>query len=145
MMADEVLKRDPSHKEMLEIKAISLESLGALDKSAETYAVLFEKTKINYYGYNLAKLQLSMKKYDEAYKTIKDVEVLNDTGTYKVNFSINQNHNQQVELLAAIPYLKGIIEEKLDLMAEAKLSYEKALKIQPDFVLAQDGLDALNL
>ena len=33
LMANEVLKRDPKNEPILEIKAISLESLGAIDKS----------------------------------------------------------------------------------------------------------------
>ena len=42
--------------------------------------------------------------------------------------------HQQIELIAAIPYLKGLIEEELKKNDEAKLSYQKALKIQPEFV-----------
>ena len=41
MMANEVLKRDPKNEAMLELNAISLESLGALDKGMETYKELF--------------------------------------------------------------------------------------------------------
>jgi tetratricopeptide (TPR) repeat protein len=142
-MADEVIKRDPDHLEMLEIKAASLESLGAIDKSAEAYDQLFARSNNNFHGYNLAKLQFSLKKYEEAYKTIQEVEKLNDTGKYKITFSINANHVQQVELLAAIPYLKGLIEEELQKKPEAKVSYEKALKIQPDFVFAKERLEGL--
>jgi tetratricopeptide (TPR) repeat protein len=144
MMADEVLKRDPNHKEMREIKAVALESFGAIDKSAEEYAKLYALTKNNFHGYNLAKLEFTLKKYEEAYSTIKEVENLNDSGEYKISFAINQNHSQQVELLAAISYLKGLTEEELDKKAEAKISYEKSLKIQPDFVLAKEKLEALN-
>jgi len=144
LMADEVIKRDPDHLEMLEIKAASLESLGAIDKSAEAYDQLFARSNNNFHGYNLAKLQFSLKKYEEAYKTIQEVEKLNDTGKYKITFSINANHVQQVELLAAIPYLKGLIEEELQKKPEAKVSYEKALKIQPDFVFAKERLEGLN-
>lgn len=143
MMASEVLKRDPNHKEMMELKAVSLESLGAYEKAAEAYKKLFAKTNNNYHGYNLAKLQYSLKKYDESYKTIQKVEKLNDSGKYKVTFSINQNHNQQVDLLAAIYYLKGLDAIKLNQKPLAKASFEKALKIQPDFVLAKDNLDDL--
>ncbi len=144
LMADEVIKRDPDHLEMMEIKAASLESLGAIDKSAEAYDQLFARSNNNFHGYNLAKLQFSLKKYEEAYKTIQEVEKLNDTGKYKITFSINANHVQQVELLAAIPYLKGLIEEELQKKPEAKVSYEKALKIQPDFVFAKERLEGLN-
>ena len=62
MMAAEVLKRDPKNEAMLELKASSLESLGALDKAMETYEELFVLTNNNYHGYNLSKLQLSMNK-----------------------------------------------------------------------------------
>lgn len=144
LMANEVLKRDPKNEPILEIKAISLESLGAIDKSLEAYAELFVLSENNYHGYTTAKLQLTMKQYSEAYATIKKVEALNDSGNYKVTFSINQNHTQQIELLAAIPYLKGLIEQALEKPTDAKLSYNKALKIQPDFVLAKEKLDLLN-
>jgi tetratricopeptide (TPR) repeat protein len=144
MMAGEVLEREPKHLEMLEIKAVSLESLGAIDKSAEVYAELFDLTKSNVHGYSLAKLQYTLKKYQEAYKTIQEVESLNDTGSYKINFVINQNHTQQVELLGAIPYLKGLIEEELEMKDAAKLSYEKSLVVQPDFILPKDRIEALN-
>ena len=143
MMAEETLKREPEHLDMLEIKAVSLEALGALDKSAEVYAQLFELTQVNFYGYNLAKLQLTMKKNEEAYATIKKVEGLNDTGEFNINFVINQNHTQSVELMAAIPYLKGLIEQELEKNAEAKISFEKAVKVQPDFVLAKEKLESL--
>ena len=144
LMSNEVLKRDPKNEPILEIKAISLESLGAIDKSLEAYAELFVLSNNNYHGYTLAKLQLTMKKYTEAYATIKKVEGLNDSGNHQVTFNINQNHTQQIELLAAIPYLKGLIEQELEKPSDAKLSYNKALKIQPDFVLAKEKLDLLN-
>ena len=144
LMANEVLKREPDNQAILELKAISLESLGAIDKSMESYEELFALSSNNYHGYSLAKLQLAMKKNTEAYATINKVEGLNDSGKYKVTFNINQNHTQQVELLAAIPYLKGLIEEVLEKPDDAKLSYAKALKIQADFVLAKEKLDLLN-
>ena len=144
LMADEVLQREPEHLEMLEIKAVALESLGAIDKSAEVYEKLFSLTQNNFHGYSLAKLQFGIKKYQEAYKTIQKVEGINDTGTYKVNFVINQNKTQQVELLGAIPYLKGLIEEELDLQDAAKESYQKSLTIQPDFILPKNKIEALS-
>jgi tetratricopeptide (TPR) repeat protein len=144
MMANEVLKRDPKNEDILELKASSLESLGALDKAMEVFAELFALSNNNYHGYNLSKLQLSIKKFEDAYTTIKKVEGLNDSGKVSVTFSINQTHTQQIELLAAIPYLKGLIEEELDKNDEAKLSYQEALKIQPEFVLAKEKLDRLN-
>ncbi len=143
MIASEVLERDPKHVEMLEMKGISLESLSVFEKAAEVYKDLFSMTGINFHGYNLAKLQFSLKKYDEAYQTIQKVEKINDTGKYKITFVINQNHNQQVELLAAVSYLKGLTEIELELSEAAKASFEKAIKIQPDFILVKEQLEGL--
>lgn len=144
MVTTEVLKRDPNHVEMLEMNAISLESLGALQKAEEVYSKLLTFSNNNYHAYTIANLNYRMKKYDEAYAAIKKAESLNDEGKFKVTFSINQNHTQQVELLAAIPYLKGLIELDLKNQSAAKASFEKAIKIQPDFVLAKDNLEALS-
>ena len=143
MMTAEVLKREPDHMEMLEMNAIALESLGALEKAAEAYTVLLAKTKNNYQGYTLANVYFKMKKFDEAYVAIKNTEILNDEGKYQVTFAINKNHTQQVELLAAIPYLKGLIEIKLKNNEGAKASFTQALKVQPDFVLAKENLEAV--
>jgi len=143
MMATEVLKRDPNHVNMLEIKGVSLESLGAYTKASETYEELFKKTKNNFHGYTLAKLKYTLKKYDEALVVITNTEKLNDTGNYKVNFAINQTHEQEIMLLAAISYLKGLIEIELKKPELAKVSLTKAVKIQPDFVLAKEKLESL--
>jgi len=143
MITTEVLERDPKHVEMLEMKGISLEALGALEKSEEVYEQLLPLTNNNFHGYTLAKLQYSLKKYEEAYITIKNTEKLNDSGKYMVTYSINQNHTQQVELLAAIAYMKGLIEVELDQKTSAKVSFEKALKIQSDFVFAKESIEEL--
>ena len=144
MISSEVLERDPNHLEMLEINGVSLESLGAYTKAVESYDKLFKLTKNNFHGFNLAKMQFSTKKYEETYKTIQELEKMNDSGQYKISYAINKNHNQQVELLAAIAYLKGLTAIELDKKAEAKSSFEKAIKIQPDFVLAKEKLESLN-
>ena len=129
---------------MLEIQAISLEALGAINKGIESYEKLFTLTNSNFHGYSLAKLQYSVKKYDDAYATILKAEKLNDTGNYKVTYAINKTHSQQIELIAAIQYLKGLISIELKKDDIAKISLEKAIKIQPEFVLAKESIEALN-
>ncbi len=144
MVASDVLKRDPKNINMLEIQAVSLEALGAINKGVESYEKLFTITNDNFHGYSLAKLQYSIKKYDEAYATILKTEKLNDSGNYRVTYAINKTHSQQIELIAAIQYLKGLISIELKKDDIAKISFEKATKIQPEFVLAKESLEALN-
>ncbi|MEN8187206.1 MAG: hypothetical protein ABFR05_08775 [Bacteroidota bacterium] len=143
MVTNEVLKREPKNKEMLEMQAVSLESLGAYGKAVESYEKLYDLTNLNYYGYSVAKLKYNTKQFEEAYTLIQQVEKLNDSGKYHVTYAVNQNYNQQVELLAAIQYLKGVISEELNKNDIAKAAYKKALTIQTDFALAKDNLNRL--
>jgi len=141
--SQEVLKRDPNNVKMLEVQAFSLESIGAYDKAVESFKKLFAKTNNNYYGFSQANLQYVLKDYSGAYATLLQVEKLNDTGNYTVSYAINQTHKQEIELIAAIQYLKGLCAVQLKNNPVAKASFEKALTTQPDFVLAKESLENL--
>jgi len=140
LVANDVLKRNPDNEQMLEIKAISLESVGALDKAIEAYQALFVKTNNNYHVYKIAGMQLGLKKFDEALLSVKKADQLADTGKIKVAFQVNKNYNQQVALKAAIAYLEGIIFENLEKKKEAKIAFERAVSLFPDFVVAKSKL-----
>ena len=141
--SQEVLKRDPNNVKMMEVQAFSLESIGAYDKAVEAFKKLFAKTNNNYYGFSQANLQYILKDYSGAYATLLQVEKLNDTGNYTVSYAINQTHKQEIELIAAIQYLKGLCAVQLKNNPVAKASFEKALTTQPDFVLAKESLENL--
>ena len=141
--SQEVLKRDPNNVKMMEVQAFSLESIGAYDKAVEAFKKLFAKTNNNYYGFSQANLQYILKDYSGAYATLLQVEKLNDTGNYTVSYAINQTHKQEIELIAAIQYLKGLCAVQLKQNPVAKASFEKALTTQPDFVLAKESLENL--
>ena len=141
--SQEVLKRDPNNVKMLEVQAFSLESIGAYDKAVESFKKLFAKTNNNYYGFSQANLQYVLKDFSGAYATLLQVEKLNDTGNYTVSYAINQTHKQEIELIAAIQYLKGLCAVQLKNNPVAKASFEKALTTQPDFVLAKESLENL--
>ncbi|MBE0422456.1 MAG: hypothetical protein IBX66_00790 [Lutibacter sp.] len=144
LVTNDILKSKPDHLEFLEMNAISLESMGATEKAAEAYQKLFSKTNNNYHAYNLAGLQFGLNKFEEAYATIKKADKLPDDGQVKITFQVNKNYNQNVDLKAAIAYLEGIIAQNLNKNNEAKLSFERAIKLYPEFVLAKTKLDALN-
>lgn len=143
LVANDILKNNPDKLELLEMKAISLESMGALDKASETYTELLSKTNNNYHAYKLASLQLAIKKFDEAYASVKKADQLVDTGSIQVTLQVNKNYNQNVDLKAAIAYLEGIIAMNLEKNEEAKISFERAVQLFPDFVLAKSKLTTL--
>ena len=140
LVTDDILKRKPNDVALLEMNAVSLESMGAISKAAEVYAHLLTKTNNNYHAYKLAGLQVSLKKLEEAYVTIKKAKELKDTGKVKITFQVNKNYNQNVDLNAAIAYLEGIIALQLNKTGEAKLSLMRAINLFPDFALAKSKL-----
>ena len=144
MVCTDILAKDGNKKDILEMQAVSLETLGALDKAAQVYAKLVVKSNNNFHAYKLANLYFAQKKYDEAYNAIKRAQELKDAGTIEVTYAVNKNYNQQVVLLAAISNLKGLIEFEQDKMDLAKSSFQKAIDIQSDFVWAKENLEAVN-
>ena len=143
LVTNDILKYKPDNLELLEMNAISVENMGALEKAVEVYSNLLSKTKNNFHAYKLASLQIASKKFVDAYKSIKGADLLEDSGTLKVNFQVNKNYNQSVDLKAAIAYLEGIILLNLNKETEAKLSFMRAVNLFPDFVLAKSKLTTL--
>lgn len=143
LVTNDILKNKPNNIELLEMQAISLESMGAIEKAIENYKTLVSKTNNNYQAYKLAALQFTSKKYENALESIKKSDQLPDTGTSNITFQVNKNYNQNVNLKAAIAYLEGMILLKLEKTNEAKLSFKRAIKLFPEFVLAKGKLSTL--
>ena len=144
LVTNDILKNKPDNLELMEMNAISLESMGATEKAAEAYGNLFAKTNNNYHAYKLAGLQFGMNKFEDAYVSIKKADKLPDDGSVKITFQVNKSYSQNVDLKAAIAYLEGIIAVNLNKKAEAKLSFERAIKLFPEFVLAKSKLETLD-
>jgi tetratricopeptide (TPR) repeat protein len=144
LVTDNILSYKPNDVQILELSAISLESMGALEKAKETFMKLVDLTKDNYQAYKLASIEYKLKQFDAAYATIKRADQLSGDNNLEVTFQINENYNQNVNIKAAIAYLQGLIEVSLNKNAEAKVSFERAIKIFPEFVLAKSKLEILN-
>lgn len=143
MVCTDLLSKDGNKKDILEMQAVSLENIGAIDKAAQVYAKLVSKTNNNFHAYKLANLYFSLNKLEEAYRSILKAQELKDTGQVKVSYAVNKTYSQQVSLLAAISNLKGLIEYEQDKLDLAKASFQKAVDLQADFVLAKENLEAV--
>ncbi|MDV7187523.1 hypothetical protein R3X25_09545 [Lutibacter sp. TH_r2] len=143
LVIEDILKSKPNDQRLLEMKAISLESMGALEKAIETYQTILKLSNSNYHAYKISGLQLALNKFDEAYASAKKADQLTDSGKYEVTFQVNKNYNQKVKLKPAIAYLLGMIEVAMKKNEDAKLSFERAVSLFPDFVLAKSKLTTL--
>jgi len=144
LSATDALKNNPNNIEILEMSSFSLESLGAKEKAIETYRKLMAITNNNFHAFKIAGLQFELSKIVEAYSSIKKAEKITDKGTENITYPINKNYNQSVPLKASIQYLKGIIEVGMNSKENAKLSFQKAISLFPEFILAKEGLEDLN-
>lgn len=143
LVTNDIIKNKPNNVELLEMHAISLESMGANKKASEAYNTLLTKTNKNYHAYKLAGLQFRLNEFEKAYSSIKIADQLADDGAMKITFQVNKTYSQNVDLKAAIAYLEGIIAVNLKKTDEAKVSFARATQIFPDFVLAKGELTKL--
>lgn len=144
LVLNDILKNKPNNLELLKMQAVSLESLGAFGKAIEVYKTLLTTTNDNYFAYKLASLQYALNKFEEAYTSIKKADQLPDNASVQITFQVNKNYSQNINLKASIAYLQGIIELNLEKNNNAKLSFERAVKLFPNFVLAKGKLSNLD-
>lgn len=143
LVSDDLLKSKPDNQDLLEIHAISLETIGVFDKAATSYAKIFRTKKSIYHGYKQASLLYGMKSYDQAMAVIKVIDGMPNTDEVKINFKVNQNFTQQIDIKAAIAYLEGLIYLAQEKNKEAEKSFNRSVLIYPDFVLAKTALNNL--
>ena len=143
LVSKDVLDRKPDNIEILEMNTISLESIGAKAKAADGYKSLLAKTNKSFHAYKLAGLQYETNALEDAYVSIKKADNLPNDESVSVSFKVNPNYNQDVKLKPAIAYLQGIIAVSLKKNDDAKVSFERAILLFPDFVLAKSQLSAL--
>lgn len=142
VIAEEIIKDNPKRLDMLEMAAISKQSLGALKESLADYESLYKQKPDLYSLYQIATLQYQLKRYGES--VVSCDQIIASAESEKLEASISmKGGSQKVPLRAASHNVKGIIAMDLNQPDIAKQEFETALKLFPDFALAQGNLAAL--
>lgn len=144
LLGSELLKKAPENTTLLEIEAVSLQKLGVNKASAEVYEKLFSITKNMYHGYQLANLQYSLKRLDEAKVSIQQALGCAAIEKVTIAFPIDKDKNQDVPLKAAAYNLLGIISYDLKDNSSATAAFNESLKIMPEFTVAKDNVAFLD-
>ncbi len=145
LVAKELLEKKPTNLVLLELDALSLQQLNANKEAITIYEKLFALSKNKFHGYQLAVLQQSIKRLAEAQATINQVATCEDIKGLELEFPKDKNQTQKIVLNAAIQNLKGLIAYELKDSTAAKIAFQEALKISPDFALAKQNVAALEL
>jgi tetratricopeptide (TPR) repeat protein len=142
LTSQQVLKDDPQNKGMLEISAVSKQSLGLAKESLEDYEKLYPLTRSWYHLYEMASLQLALKRHGECAMTCQAIAESAETKDLQVAIR-SQAGEQMVPLNAAAWNVLGVVMVETGKQEEAKAFFKKALEIKTDFALAQANLNEM--
>ena len=143
LVAKELLVSKPQDATLLEINAVSLRALGASKEAIEGFEKLLAVSKNRFHAYELAQLQFGLARMAEAMVTLNQAMANTEALETKVVFNIDKERQQEVPLNAAMINLKGIIAFEMKDEKAALEAFNEALKIMPEFALAQQNKLAL--
>lgn len=139
LLGEDILKTKANDTNTLKIVAISYENLGALKEAIGYYDKTLALVDDIYIRYKLSICQYGIQRYGEAMANIQ--KVLEDKTAKDAKININyESSSQQVSLFAAALNVAGIILTDSGKHDEAKLYFEGALKLEPEFLLAKNNM-----
>ena len=128
----------------VEVKAVSLQSLGEIERSLEHFEILFKRNPNVLIAYEMADMKIQLNKLDEALANI-EYGIANSTPeTMRAYYETQQPY--QVPARAAFTYLKGLVKfkENPETNIDAAVGlFDVALALAPNFNLAEISKKAL--
>ncbi|MGW8121925.1 tetratricopeptide repeat protein [Roseivirga echinicomitans] len=143
LVAMDILKKYPGNMVATEIAALSYEQLRIYDKAIEYYQEMWLALDDNNILYQVAYLQYSTKRYEEANTNLEILET-KLTDENMITLTRQDGTNQEVKFKAALKNLSGLILLDQGNKEEAKVRFNEALALSPDFEAAKMGLEEAN-
>ena len=141
MVSREILSNNPENLFALEVSCIALQNLGLKQESLNEYESLYLKTDRDDVLYTISFLQYELKNYNESINNLNILLEKNSIDSIKVNVNMNGNMTQQIAMKSQLHYLKGIIYEEKNDNENAKIQFNKAINLSPDFESAIKKLE----
>ena len=144
-IGEEILKENPKRNDILEMVAVSKQSLGLIKDALADYEKLFAaEPKQIFYLYQIATLQYQLKRYGECVASLDQIITNEASAKQNVNIRNSNSTSQSVPMKAAALNVKGIVAMDLNQDANAKELFNQALQVFPDFALAKGNLATLS-
>lgn len=143
VICNDLLARNSKNAAALELSAVSYENLNIKDRALQSYESLFLITNSNSNLYKMASLQYDLKRYGESL-TNSDI-LLSKPAIDSMRVVITDSKSNQTEhpLKAAVHNLKGLAYKAQGDNANARKSFEEALKIDPNLATAKQNMASL--
>ena len=141
LVSRDALNRNPQNRLMLQIGAKSLDELGAKDQSLKMYETLYNISDDAFVLFEIAQKQLELKKLDDA--MINTELLLGKRVVEGSNVYVTTAGGEEVEapFKAVIYNLQGLIARAQGNEESAKKYFNNALKLAPNYALAQENLN----
>ncbi|MFN0047803.1 MAG: tetratricopeptide repeat protein [Cytophagales bacterium] len=140
LLSREILETTPDNVSILEVKAIAEQNLGLAKEALTSYESLHSKSKNVYHLYQIATLQYDLKRLAECNASIDAILTSPEVEKKELNIGTGTRGEQQkVVLKAAALNMKGVLAMDLNENTIAKVCFDEALKLTPDFVLAKNN------
>ncbi|OEK05177.1 tetratricopeptide repeat protein [Roseivirga misakiensis] len=139
----DMLERYPNNEIALEIVALSYENLRLYDKAVEYYEKLWLRTENVNVQYQIAYLQYALKRFTESETNLATIES-KIKAEDKISLNKSDGSVQQIPFAAAIANLRGLMAVEQGNNEEAKVQFNKALTLSPEFEAAKNSLEGLN-
>ncbi len=143
MVSLDILERNPQHAASLEISAIAYEELGLKEKALVNYEKLYMISENIETLYKLTYVQYELKRYTECEVNL-DILIKNeDIDSKFMAFQISDLEQKEFTLRTAILNLRGLVKKDQGDMEGARIDFNDALTISPNFIYATNNLAEL--
>jgi len=143
VVCNDLLVRNSKNAAALELSAVSYESLNIKDRALQSYESLFLITNSNSNLYKMASLQYDLKRYGESLTNSDILLTKPAIDSLKVVITDSKSNQTEHPLKAAVHNLKGLAYKAQGDVANARKSFEEALKIDPNFLSAKQNMASL--
>ncbi|MFQ3575840.1 MAG: hypothetical protein SNJ77_05330 [Cytophagales bacterium] len=145
MLSNELLEdsKSPSYSTNLEIRAISYQNLGMIKESLQDYEKLHGLSKSIYHLYQIAALQYELKRFGECDLSISKILQSEEAATASITMPIDNRNQQKVLIKAAAFNMRGVLAMETNNLEQAKKSFNEAIALEKDFVLAKNNLEII--
>lgn len=141
LVSQQLLARNPKDINVLEMSAVSYESMGVADRALQNYESLYLLTNNIGMLYKVAFLQYDLKRYAESLASIDILLTNKDLENTKVVFNDVENKPKEYAMRVSVLNLKGLVTlDHFGDKAAAKKLFDEALAIAPDFIPAKQNL-----
>lgn len=137
----DILSKFPDNLNALESNSIALQNFGLKQDALNQYESLYLKTDRDDILYIISFLQYELKNYNESINNLNILLEKNSIDSIKVNVNMSGNNTQQIAMKSQLHYLKGIIYEEKNDKENAKIQFNKAINLSPDFESAIKKLE----